>query len=411
MSKLPTILLQLTAFLIPTNLALHWYLPQAYVSGHLIDYLLPRLYLSDLPLLILLILNLKQFKLSTLSASFLPLFSYLLFQTLCLFPSWSSLWFLLKIFQLAWFYTYLRANFTLPKLLRLLVGPLCLSLFFQTSLALYQYIQQREFIGYFFLGEPHLTHQLGLARDTLSGLSRFLPYGTTPHPNVLAGFAVVTFLFIIAYYQYHPSRFFTKYLLSITIGLSLIVITLTQSFSALFALIWCLTGLVISRLHFSNAIRILLCMIIITGTILISLLPSLISYHSLSFFDSGSLTIRYKLIMDSFQLIASHPLFGVGINQFVPVLIQSRLTTTAPFLQPVHNLYLLYATEVGLVGIILTLWPMITFVKRLDFGRLSPFLPLIALLIIGLADHYPYTLQTGQLCLVISAALAFHNHS
>ena len=56
MSRWEKLLLQLTVFLIPTNLSYHWISKEAYVRGLLVDYLIPKLYLSDIPVLMLLLL-------------------------------------------------------------------------------------------------------------------------------------------------------------------------------------------------------------------------------------------------------------------------------------------------------------------------------------------------------------------
>src|SRR5579859_6736082 len=53
-------LLATTIFLIPSNLFLKFGVNTSYVHGLLVDYLLPKLYASDLPILLLLVLWAKE---------------------------------------------------------------------------------------------------------------------------------------------------------------------------------------------------------------------------------------------------------------------------------------------------------------------------------------------------------------
>jgi len=150
-------------------------------------------------------------------------------------------------------------------------------------------------------------------------------------------------------------------------------------------------------------------MIILTST-LVTLMPiSLVRYHSNIVINTVSIVNRYKLNNNAYSLIKLHPLSGTGLNQFTPSLIENNLFSTAPFLQPAHNIYLLWITETGFIGTLLTLLLLgIILIKyrRTGFSRIL-LAPLVALLTIGLYDHYPLTSQTGQLLLVYSLALVF----
>jgi hypothetical protein len=60
----------------------------------------------------------------------------------------------------------------------------------QAGLAWWQYLTQSELGGYWLLGQPNFD-SISLAKSQLSALSIALPYGSTPHPNVLAGWLVL----------------------------------------------------------------------------------------------------------------------------------------------------------------------------------------------------------------------------
>ena len=64
--------------------------------------------------------------------------------------------------------------------------------------------------------------------------------------------------------------------------------------------------------------------------------------------------------------------------------------------QPVHNIYLLIAAETGLLGLMAFLFFLYLLIKKKP--RLTIFcLLLVSFLIIGLFDHFFWTLQQGQM--------------
>lgn len=416
MKRLETLLLQLTLFLIPANLAFHWYHPQAYVNGRLIDYLIPRLYLSDIFILILLLIWLSRtIRLKLLTQITLKpfvfwplcLFAYLIIISLFSPLPLPSLWFAFKLLEMALFLKYLISTYSRPQFFRLAFFPLTLSLMGQLSLALYQYINQSSFIGYIFFGEPVLQTTAGLATGIFSGGIRVLSYGTTPHPNVLAGFAVVTSLLLFCGNLYNPKIKYLYYHSILIIMSSCLIIYLTRSLAGLVGL---LVGLVVIYFAIkppSIHLRGLLPMSIMVSILVIILLSSSVVYHSYNWIDIRSLTNRYKLNYVAFSLFSDHSLVGVGPNLFIPTMIKLNLIPTAPFLQPAHNIYFLWLTETGLIGTLLLFLSLFYLFKSDKNGR-SPLAlaPLIAVLVIGLVDHYPLTLQTGQFLLVIPLYLA-----
>ncbi len=119
--------------------------------------------------------------------------------------------------------------------------------------------------------------------------------------------------------------------------------------------------------------------------------------------DFESLSRRYQLNLAAIQIWADHPLFGIGLNQFTASLPHyTQIEASTRFLQPVHNIYLLILSETGLIGLVIL---TAIFWKLFSIQRLAFSIPVIILLIIGLVDHYPLTLQTGQLLAVLSIGL------
>ena len=103
-------------------------------------------------------------------------------------------------------------------------------------------------------------------------------------------------------------------------------------------------------------------------------------------------------------MFLNNPLLGVGINQFVlRVDDYWSITGIARFAQPVHNAWLLIATEMGLVG----LFGVMTIVLRLiykGFRTISPTIVALWLFIFltSLVDHYWLTIQAGNIVLFLT---------
>ncbi|HBV1518670.1 TPA: O-antigen ligase family protein, partial [Escherichia coli] len=75
-----------------------------------------------------------------------------------------------------------------------------------------------------------------------------------------------------------------------------------------------------------------------------------------------SLNIRFYLADIAFNMIENNPLTGVGLNAFTTVMKHYDHTgVSGYFMFPVHNIYLLIASETGLIGLISFLLVMCVF--------------------------------------------------
>lgn len=415
LGKIQRWLLQLAVFLIPTNLAYHWYVQSAYLNGHLVDYLLPRIYLSDFPILgviIIYVFNnrniiyksiISSIKLNPLPYTLLPIYLWNLTSS----PAQpAGYWAIFKLIEFTLFGIAIINQYTKNQFLTTIRTPLLFSLLFQTIISLYQFINQNSLFGYFFMGEPSLE-SAGIVKNSYFGILEVAPYGTTPHPNVLAGFLTVGYVLFLLCSQNQPIFGIKKAAKLSLMGLILIILSLTQSLVAIGCFfIGMSLFLIKNKLSILN-MRVLIQMLVASSLFLSPLIVSLL-YHSHYFPDSHSILARYELNQASIRLWLQHPIFGVGPNQFIPHVPQTPLSGQKTlFLQPVHHLILLILVETGLVGLAFTLLLIWQFVRKAKMAHSTALhlVPLACLLIIGSTDHYPLTLQTGQLLLTFSLIL------
>ncbi len=117
--------------------------------------------------------------------------------------------------------------------------------------------------------------------------------------------------------------------------------------------------------------------------------------------EARSLRERGELMAVAFDLIGQRPVFGVGAGNF-PLAVRDAYAPVLP--QPVHNVPLLLAAEVGVWGAAVWFWLWLApawAVSRYD-RQPGPWLGVLlgvwmALAIVGLWDSYPWALNAGLL--------------
>lgn len=129
--------------------------------------------------------------------------------------------------------------------------------------------------------------------------------------------------------------------------------------------------------------------------------PLLTRLQGIEPLEVNSIQLRLTYTDQALTLILHNWFLGQGIGNYTLALYQ-QISSVWPgyYYQPVHNIYLLVWAELGIVGALL-FWAMVflavwfAFRRPLTLERLTAFLVLAALLVIGLFDHYTWTLWSG----------------
>jgi O-antigen ligase len=405
--KLHQKLFWLFIFLLPLQLGRHFWPASSFVLGLRVDYLSPTFFLTDLLVLAIL---------------FFWLGEKFLKKQLSLFRSFKTYWWVVAIFVFLLANAFLAQNqgaafYQFIKILELsllafyvaqnhdhlskIVLPLSLAVFYSSLIAIAQFFKQASLNGFFwFLGERTFNIATpGIAKAIINGQLIMRPYGTFPHPNVLAGFLLVGLILTIPYLFQKNKFLFTSYLL-------IVVLAIVLSFSRS---VW-LLGL-ISSLFFLGKSKIPKKLFWLAGGFWLILL--ILAFYLLPHFSTNeAFSQRMQLMKAALLMIKVSPLSGVGLNNFIVRLPEFwPVTGFTYWLQPVHNLYLLLLSETGAVGFLIFLWLLILVFKRLLKSSLmanfSLLMALMAILLLGLTDHYWLTLQQGQLLLALVLGLAW----
>lgn len=390
LDKISQLLIFAIVLSLPINLFYKFSLEGAYVRGLLVDYLIPKIYLHQILILLLLLLHwprklwpqLKQLLTTkkALLASIL-LGALITRQFFTANPS-AALSYLLSLSLGSLFFasmTRLQAKQSATYKSAALVGMMA-AVVMQSLLAIAQFIKQASIFPYQILGESNLHNLTSITKGQFGDIEKILPYASTAHPNILAGFIAIFSILIIENCVKKRS-----WLVGALIANALLIIYLTQSWSALATLL--LYGL--WRLR-PNLLTLIGCYaLIICGT------PLLINHFAANT-NQPSLLRRAHLNQAAWQMWLQQPLQGVGLNQFTNSLEKNA---TSPeivrFVQPAHHSLLLVLSEGGLL-LILALIYLVR--KDREYQALRHGLILLAILSL---DHYLLTQSAGWNLLLI----------
>jgi len=217
-----------------------------------------------------------------------------------------------------------------------------------------------------------------------------------PHPNILAGFLLMA-LFLGK----------NKILKTICV----IGLVLTFSRSAILAATMC--GLVYLICNFKNTISYIKSKkIFLAGMILVIIALSILAYPQIKsrLLSTTEIEERLMILAPTIEMIKENPL-GVGWENFTNEIQKYTEEKLAPWeYQPVHNIYLSATAEISIFGAGLLLFLIIYSLFAIEDKKIK--YTIIAFAIIGLFDHYQYTLYQGEMMsvIILSLAVAYPSH-
>jgi hypothetical protein len=316
---------------------------------------------------------------------------------------------LIKLVQFALLYFYIKSNYKKVFGLKYTVYALIASGILQGTIALVQYIKQSS-LGLKILGESFLTPEVyGVAAFKVAGEFILRAYGTFPHPNVLAAFL---FTAIYAFYLIYANWDKEKYWLLFFYVPMLAGFILT--YSRLIGLLWVLgIALRMSFIFFKKKLRRgylkknyrrLIYLTIVTVLVLGAIYATNMEAINGRLGFSPSEEAYVMRMFYNRQTLESFSLFGHGVGNHIEWLRGELPGMPAKNYQPVHNIYLLILNEIGFFGlaafICFLVFLSIRYFKGKEFTRIfhySAYILFASFLVMGLFDHYLWTLQQGRL--------------
>lgn len=419
----PKLIFLALLFFLPQQFGPHFWPPFSYVYGIRLDYLSPTLYISDILVILLLVFSAKKVFSSKQTQTFLGNKFFLLFVLILFVPllyasqPLALLYGFLKIFEFFYLGLYIATQLT-KKDLKPLIVILTITAVLESFLAVFQFLTQGALGGpLYFVGERlYSLSTLGIAAMNTSDGLMVRPYGTFSHPNVLAFFLFMSAVF--ASYGMHNSKGKLRYallaaIICIEAGLFLTFSRTVLAINILF-LLYAFgfvtireSGKKIRNIFFAGFL-VLFTIMYLTVNNLRFLAPSEIIH---------SVIPRQDLVEISLSAIQQYPLFGLGLNNFYYYEGTIQTEFTSVYLQPVHNIFLLIASQVGIVGLSLFLyfllvvtqsaWKRARHEKKIFSYTEVPLVLIGSLIFVGMFDHFFITVQQGELILTLVLGLTF----
>jgi O-antigen ligase len=248
----------------------------------------------------------------------------------------------------------------------------------------------------------------------------FRASGTFPHPNILGGFVFSStmaslFLFV---QEVQKSK---KIFLQMCILLQLFTLFIAFSRSAMIALglsvfLWCILQFWYARKDkmVLRRARIVMGALLVGGLLCMGLFYSQMMARGEISGQADSERMQY--IRVAFEMVKEHPFFGVGYNNFQIYTTQFQGDAAGHHLfARVHNIYLLFAAETGLVGgglFFLFLFAVFRFGMKGDAQTKIFLLSVFAgFLFIGVCDFYFVGTTQGSLLFFGIAGLLCHGQN
>ena len=401
LKKVEETLLFLTVFFLPTQLGKHFWPDFSFVYSLPIDYLSPTLYFWDILVILLCIIFI--IKKEHINRKAIILFYFFIFiESLSLLISQNIGVGLVRLEQylISGLFGVYIASCDLSRVKNILFWGLGLSIIMESSLAILQFIKG-ETLGLWILGERTFSISTpGIAKFDFKGIQFLRPYGTFPHPNVLAGFMVIAPLIVVTLRE--TKDIYSSLAFKMTIFFAGVAIILSVSRVAI------LTGYLEAAFLLDRKWK-----MILVGVVLILLPFIFIRFSSIFTFDSLTILRREELAENSWKMFTSSPIMGIGLNNFIPSSAQGLISGPSRFLQPVHNIFLLTLSETGLVGLLGLLitfgYPVWKLIKlRITNNEQRTLLIIWGVIIfLGIFDHYFLTLPQGYRLLFLIWGLSF----
>jgi O-antigen ligase len=415
--KVENILFYLLVLFLPTQLGKHFWPDFAFIDGIRIDYLSPTIYATDVIIISLFVIWLRRAK-PTVNVRYVTFLLFLLVTISFSENPLNGLYSFGKFLEYSFVFIYVAKAIPFVVTMQKLASLLAVGTIGESLLALAQYVHQGSLGGLlYFFGERFFTASTpGIANASLNGELVLRAYGTFPHPNVLAGFLIVSML-LIFFYLYTARKGILRAVatLSLLLGTAALILTLSRIAIALWILfVGALFLVQLFKRKFTKQKK-----MIMLRWLFLSVALVLVFIHMLAprFLETSlseeTVTDRQLLTQAAVQMVIERPVMGVGLGNFLSALDESNSPLSSRFLlQPVHNIVLLAFAEIGIVGGEVFVWflgkSFAGLFKKSNAVSLLPIaLCVSAIMLTGMADHYWLTLQQGQLLFAVILGLAW----
>lgn len=389
-AKIKPLLIFSLFLLLPTQLGHFFFNNFSFINGIRIDYLAPTIYITDIIVALLLIIELtkKPILITKAVIKFVKKYPIILSIGILILGNivfatspLLSIFRWAKMVEMIVVFLIIKNSQNISKKI---IFPFLIGSLFQLILVSFQIVNGSSLQGFwYFLGERSFSiSSPGISKMALDGVEILRPYGTFSHPNSLAGF----YLLVYGYFLYYSKKIILSQILSISrqllLAISTILVFLTFSKIAISTLI------IITTWHvFKQKYKCVLCL---TAKLIVPIVIGCLFLSGTG--DVDSINKRIWLAKSALQIIISHPLYGTGLGNYLYAQSAFSIPYSYFFLQPVHNIFLLLMAEVG-IPLSISFGIVLLRVLKPLFNNRQVVVIVIIIFITGFFDHYWLTLQ------------------
>ncbi|MGD2169156.1 MAG: O-antigen ligase family protein [Chlamydiota bacterium] len=288
----------------------------------------------------------------------------------------------------------------------------------ESFIGLYHYLLQHP-LGLYKLGEPKFKSNINYAMIPTGGkvwifnlfktakTSIFRAHGTFPHPNILGAFLSISMLSTL--YAVLEKKRWEKGFFILMFFLQSTCLIVTFSRSAIFGFfISSIFFLTFAKIKLKKTIFLIMLLIgasfLFNGYIFYPQVNNRGGIVSNSELSNGSNNARIYYSLIALNMMKSHPILGVGYDQFIPnsnaylgtIAYDSSLSGAT-----VHNIYLLLGAETGIMSLCsFLLFLFFIFkesLKSITLEKLLLISFMVGFLFIGLCDYFFLFFQQGKI--------------
>lgn len=331
-----------------------------------------------------------------------------------------GLWYWVRFAEFAVFFLYLASYARRKFDLALGCYALIAGAFFQAVVAIIQFFKQGS-LGLTMLWESYISSDItGIASFYISSGEKIIrAYGTTPHPNILAGYlllAIMAFYFL-ALHSAKNSKLYYAY----PVLLWAFFFTFARVAMFSWGVIFAIGALAIffkqdlRRQFWDNphnrakVLKIFWITLIAGGLFLGFFWEETVSRILIS---SEEEAYALRAFYNSETVRGGINLFGHGWGDYTVWLMEMYPYIPRYMYQPVHNIYLLVYSEGGVAAgfffaafLIALVWRFVRATKLEGVLNLGILLVAGGMLFVGLFDHFPLTIQQGRLMFWLALGL------
>ena len=331
---------------------------------------------------------------------------------------------LIKLAEFILVFLYIKYSFSFFKtgtILKVFVA----SGVFQALLAIAQFFNQSSLGLKHFEAGIYNANIPGVATFFVEGTKFIRAYGTTPHPNVLGIFLLVSIFCLYGLWlKKSRTQNFNYFLVSVFYFLLLLGLLLTFSraiiivFIAASLLFFLIAFLKLQRSLKSRVIILFLLFTVSCSLFTVIFWPEISARFQAISPEEQAVALRIYYNDIAVSAIKEKPFLGLGLGNFVWYLFNNYQFKEFWLYQPVHNIYLLIASEIGIFGLIVFL----IFIAKILLGSFSLVFKrqildnkklilftfyslLFTFLALSLIDHYLWTIQQSRFAFWVVLAI------